>query len=232
MYSCIRYAVLTLRSTAVLLVLGVPLLARADYMSTTISLASLPKTITLCRDPNSYAPNYFDEEWLIQLDVDHNTATGDRSGVDALFVIQTVVVQTPCKPQTVPTEGNIVATLFQWAGGGSQQFLPSATPAFLRLDFNHSTIVVRSPMTGPLVGLNSQSVVDVASLAGYTSGPTVITADDFTNIFKFGTATTSPANDVDDCRTECQGQPWYSMIDIVGASTSQLDIVFENDFEP
>jgi hypothetical protein len=209
----------------------IPTVADADYFSATISVAALPSTITLCRDPQAYARDGNDEKWFVGVDVDNNAATG-FAGSDVLFVVHpNQLLDRPCTPTTVSTDGNVLVEFNYW-DNLLKQFLRVDAHVSLILDFVNSSMTVEVPVTGPLVGLSSNSVINVSAYANYTSDTGTSSATDAIPVFSFGSLVTSPQGDVAGCSlTGCQGQSWYPLVDLVGASTARLDILFKDSFE-
>jgi hypothetical protein len=209
----------------------VPGAANADYFSATISLTSLPSTITLCRDGAS-AINGFDEQWLVLIDVDDNPATG-VGGADAALLISTNGVTPDCTPQTVSTQDNIVAALFQ-ANATGDAFDQTDIPVAMAFDFIHSTLTATTRITGPISGLWLGSVISVVSGGGYlaNAGNVPSYADDDMTSFLFQSSATDAQNDVQQCSAPCgPSATWYGLIDLIGASTTRLDWIYRDGFE-
>jgi hypothetical protein len=203
--------------------------ASEGTISATISVADLPTTITLCRDPTAYSLNGYDEVWEIFIDVDSNSATG-LMGADVAFEVSTHSVgQGTCGPETVPTEQNLDVALFTW-DTGSSDFVDSGVTVALVLDFKRSRMILTVPSGGPLAGISANSAIAVEAGAPYTSGATDMIADDFVPNFKFGGAIIAQAFDVQNCQSPCQqSNSWVQSIDLIGASIG--DLIFQSQFE-
>ena len=197
----------------------------------TVSVAALPTTITLCRDPNAYAAEGGDETWQMYINVDNKTTTGSPgTGYDAVIVIQTnTTTSSNCIPTMADTESSLIAAVEVWDASQGTFVLAPIAPT-LSFDFSRSTMTVTVPAGGPFAGISSSSPVRVAALATYTGAAGATAAEDSTAGFKFGNGVVDATNDVGQCASPCSSAAsYYPLIDLVGASLG--DVIFQSSFE-
>jgi len=214
-----------------LLVALLPALALASYppnsLSVTLTLAGLPDTIDLCRNPDdALLLNGIDEQWSLYIDTD------GQGGPDVNLLVQTLQQSIPCTTSSAATGSALVASVYQKAGS-LQDWANTGNPANISLDFDAHTLTVTTAMTGNLAYLTGQSTVNAFTSAGYGSvAMTPLFAHDVTPLANVGAALMASAGDVTSCSSPCSpGASYYPLIDIVGLSsiaTSLLDAYAAN----
>lgn len=195
--------------------------ARANTLSVTLDLAGLPASITVCRDPTAIQVFGFDEAWQIAIDVDNNANTG-YYGFDVVLEVQTSLQTYPCSPTSVSTSSALSAEVGVW-DSSQNQFVASNLQATVAPDLGSNSITVNADLSGPLANLTPQSRISIGSIGAYTpTGQSPTDASDSTSsLITVGTATTDPANDVQNCSTPCgTSASWYPLIDLLGADAT------------
>lgn len=198
--------------------------AQSNTLSVTLSLASLPQTITLCRDATAIQAFGVDEQWQAGIDVDANSATpvGSLQGIETILVAQTLSQNYPCAPTSAGTQASVVAGLFVW-DSIQNNYVQSSVPVNLSFDFTAHTITMTAPLTGPLANLNGTAPIYALTQGSYTdpNGTNPTSAYDNGNAFTSLSGMTDPAGDVLQCSSPCGAlTTWYGLIDLVGASAT------------
>ena len=206
--------------------------ASADATITaTMSVASLPTTITLCRDPKAYAAEGADEGWEMYINVDNKTTTGSPgAGYDTVIVVETsMAMAAACIPMTADTQSSLIVAVEVWDASQGTFVLAPIAPT-LSLDFARSTMTITVPADGSFAGISSSSPVRVATFATYSSPAGATAAQDMTAEFTFGNGAVDATNDVAQCAPPCSSAAsYYPLIDLVGASLG--DVIFQSSFE-
>jgi len=196
--------------------------ADTNTFSVQFSLASLPSTITLCRDSAAIQAFGVDEEWLAGIDVDGNASTGDptNAGVDVLLFIETAQQSAPCSPISASTTSSLMAGMAVW-DNAQQAYALSAVQPTLDINLATKTLTVSAPMSGPLAKLSVNSKIYPAADGGYSGGMGVQVAYDNTQPLNPPATASDPSNDVQGCSSPCgTGVSWYGLIDLTGVTLS------------
>lgn len=188
-------------------------------------LASIPGTITLCRDPVAAQAYGVDHEYLAYLDLDGSTATGDpATGAETLLIVTTLGQSNPCSPHSVSASAAFVAAMVIWNNGAWDY----ANPISLTTSVDTATATLSAfgdDGTAPLSGLRAASRVQPAAFGTYSSAGTPKIANDNVAVFTRGTAPGSsasdPAGDVQNCSSPCSAAAnWYPLVDVLGVTVS------------
>lgn len=197
---------------------------QANTVSATINLAGLPSTITLCHDPAAAGTYGADEQWVVGIDVDANSATPSGAnaarGAEVLLVAQTTPQNPGCTPTTVSTASNIIAGMLVW-NATQQNYVTSSTQP-VNLTFGANSFTLSADVSGALANLSSASDFWEFDQGAYTSGATPTSAyDGTTTLITTGYGLTLPAGDVQGCSAPCSPTaPWYQLVDLVGFNVS------------
>ncbi len=215
--------------TVVSLALAAP--TSASTLSVELRLASIPASITLCRDAANMAVLPIDHQWQIVFDLDGNASTGDPEiGLEAVLVVGTLVQFPPCAPHAVAAGSAFESYVTRWNTIIGDWDV--VAPATVTVDAPNATLHVSFDDSAlSAAGVGGIARIGAAALAGYTLGGTVTFATDGVPFFTRGNsptiAVTDPAADVIDCATPCStASAWYPLIDIralqVGGVTDHL----------
>jgi hypothetical protein len=209
-----------LRAAALAVAFAAMASATAQTISATLSVASLPSTITLCRDAAANSAFHIDEQWQVDIDVDGDAATGDQTGVDAALVITTIQQPTPCSPTVVATADALQAVVAVW-NPDTHQLQDSGATATLALDFAAHTMTISADLAGALAGVGASSLIHAIAVASYTAdGNVPKLAADSTIVTPPYASIGDASGDVQQCTSPCSAAaPYYGLIDIVGLST-------------
>lgn len=209
--------------------------AQADMLSVTWTLADLPSTITLCRDPNAIAFSSggfgADEDWQALVDVDANSGTG-YGGADVVLTAFTSIQSSPCSAVSANTVQSIDAGMLKW-DPAQNTFVDSGQTATLTLDLANHTISVAADISGALAGLSAASLIHMYAVGIYypTGGPTLQAYDsnNATPLYPDGSASL-PSLDVQNCSAPCStSATWYPLVDLTGVAATVH--IFQNGFE-
>jgi len=203
---------------------GTPAEAAVATLTATLTVVTMPSTITLCRDPA--AEDSADAQWQVFIDVDSDPATGDANGSDVLLLATTTPQPLGCSPHTASTQENLVANALEWNGVG---FVDSGANADVVIDTSTGTLAITTELAGPLATLDSNAPLRAAAIASYTTAGAEPTLAGDGALGTFGTQTTDPAQDVQFCTAPCtQTASWIELIDLtaVAAATSEPLPVF------
>lgn len=188
--------------------------AHANTFTSTLQLAALPTTLTLCRDKTAIQQYGIDEQWAVLIDVDGNPATGGPGGYDVIIAVQTLPQTNSCTATIVNTADALQAGVGTW-NNGTQLYDFGSSPQ-IALDFNANTITLATDLAGGLANLGSTSVIIGSSVATYST----TTANDATDPIGPNATTTDPSGDVGNCSGSCSaGASYYDIIDLVGLTT-------------
>ncbi len=194
-----------------------PTSSYAGTLTSKLTFAHLPTTITLCRDSLAIQAFGYDEEWAVLIDVDGNASTGQPgTGAEFELLVQTLPQTSPCSPTVVGTADALVSGLYAWDGSAFQQAPETVNVA---LDFNANTMTLSADYSWPtLAALSATSRLTAAAVATYkptSNSPT--RAADITASTTFGNPITDPSGDVQLCSAPCSAAAaYYPYIDIVG----------------
>ncbi|HEY8009490.1 MAG TPA: kelch repeat-containing protein [Rudaea sp.] len=187
----------------------------AQPLTISLQLASLPRTMTLCRDPSLIPISHavIEHFWT--------TIIGDDPVGGALQVeIYSQPQSAGCKPHEVPTEAALTATVFRyWYGndwGGPE--LDGALQQF-NLDFTNAAMVMRLDPSQPLVAALSPASPIWASTIFPVSSDRYIRDDIAPFARGVGTVHVSdPPNDLLDCTGSCLAA--NTMHDLIGITVA------------
>ena len=189
--------------------------ARAATLSSKLTLANLPSTITLCRDSAAIAAYGFDEQWVVLIDIDGNPLTGSPgSGAEFVMGAQTISQGNSCSPSVVSTSDALFAALLTWDG---DTFVQGPEVVDVSVDLVAHTLTLSTDTVG-LTGLSAASTLLGQTFATYKpTGSAPDLAGNSTAFTPLGSPITDPSGNVENCTSPCSaGAPYYSMVDIVG----------------
>lgn len=198
--------------------------AQPNSLSVTLQLASLPTTITLCRDSTALqATGGMDEIWEVGIDTDANPATpgGQSGGLEIVLGVSTLQQVTPCSPHTANTQSSVVGGDLGVWDSSQQNYVDSGIPVSVALDFTAKTITMTAPLIGPLANIKGIATLYAATGGVYTdpNGTIPTFAGDNGNAFTPLSGMTDPAGDVSQCSAPCSPTAsWYGLVDLLGAS--------------
>lgn len=190
--------------------------AQTNSLSATFTLANLPTTITLCRDPVAVAALRSDEQWFALIDVD-----GDFN-VDVAVLVQTLGQQNGCTPVTANTAQSLEGTVLKWSAADNN-FIDTGATVAISEDFTAHTITVTTDLAGALAGLSNASHYALGTAGVYTpsASGTPTSALDQSSSLQLGVPVTLPAGNVQQCTAPCSAAAsWYPLVDLVGAEVS------------
>ena len=192
-----------------------PTSSHAATLTSKLTFADLPTTITLCRDSIAIQTFGFDEQWAVLVDVDANALTGEpSSGAEYALVVQTIPQNYPCSPTVVATADALLTGVFMWDGG---MFQPGPETLNLAVDLAANTMTLSLDTSGTLTGLSGTSHLRASAAATYkptSASPTA--ASNNTASTTLGHPITDPSGNVQQCTSPCSAaSPYYPYIDIV-----------------
>lgn len=208
----------------------------AATLSVDLFLASIPSSITLCRDAAAIGTFPVDHQWQIGFDLDGNASTGQPdTGNEAVLVVQTLTQSPPCAPQAVAAVSAFETGVLRW--NASQGNFETAGPATVIVDAPNGRLRMSFDSSAlPPPGIGSIAAIAATSITGYSAGGVIFAFDGvprFTRGISPSIAVSDPADDVGDCETPCStASSWYPLVDmrtlqVVGAA----DLVFAAGFE-
>ena len=194
--------------------------AAVPTLTATLTVVTMPSTITLCRDPAAIQAFGSDAQWQVFVDVDDNTGTGDAFGSDALLLVGTTPQDGSCSPHSANTQDSLLAGVFVW-DENQATFVNSGAGASVVIDAVAGTMAITADIAGPLQGLSGSASLRVSALSTYIAAGTGPTFAADGALGSFAAPSSDPAQDVQQCTSPCtQTASWIKMIDLTAFSAA------------